>query len=364
MSSHPSPGVTDHVKTTAGGTSARATQAARATGASGVRPGRWRAWRWVSGAVLFLVLAAAWTDRYVLPFAIIRPSRMEHWNLYAGRTPASVGLDAEEFWTEAAPDVWLKGWVVRPAGNTPSRGTVVLLHGSSSCKESMLGPAQFLAANGFGSILYDSRACGESGGRWATYGFHERTDFSRVLDAVTRQHGDPGPVGIFGSSYGGSVALQAMAGEPRVAAAIVECAFPDLRETVRDHGRLWLHLPAWVSDLTLDRAGTLAGFDPDAVSPERSARRIAPRPVLLIHGTDDPRIPLAHADRLRVALGASAEWYPVPGGGHEELWHAGGAEYRRRWLGFWERHLAGAATGGNFNPSPAGKAVAKAGMPP
>ena len=339
--------VTDRIEITAPGAGAlvRPAGTARTTGAPTIFLGRWRACRWVFGALLFLVLAAAWTDRYVLPFAIIRPSRMEHWNLYAGRTPASVGLAAEEFWAEAAPDVWLKGWVVRPAGNVPPRGTVVLLHGSSSCKESMLGPAQLLAANGFRSILYDSRACGESGGQWATYGFHERADFSRVLDMVTREQGNLGPVGIFGSSCGGSVALQAMAVDPRVGAAIVECAFPDLRETIRDHGWLWLHLPAWVSDLTLNRAGTLAGFDPDAVSPERSARSIAPRPVLLIHGTDDPRIPLAHAERLRTALGPSAEWYAVPGGGHEELWRAGGVEYRRRWLGFWERNLTAAASG-------------------
>ena len=224
------------------------------------------------------------------------------------------------------------------------RGTVVLLHGSSSCKESLLGPARVLATNGYAVILYDSRACGESGGRWATYGFYERADFSRVLDEATRRFGELGPVGVFGSSYGGAVALQAMADDPRVRAAIVECAFPDLRETIRDHGRLWLHLPAWVSDLALARAGQIAGFDPDAVSPERSAARIAAgsRPVLLIHGTADERIPLSHAERLRTALGANAGWYPVPGGGHNELWRAGGEEYRRRWLGFWERNLAGA----------------------
>lgn len=297
--------------------------------------------RWVAATLLLLGLAAAWTVRNILPFAVIRPSRMERWNQYADRTPASVGLTAEDFWTKAAPGVWLKCWLVRPVNGETARGTVVLLHGSSSCKESMLGPAQFLATNGFNAILYDSRACGESGGKWATYGFYERADFSRVLDAALGREKDLGPIGIFGSSYGGSVALQAMADEPRVRAAIVECAFPDLRETIRDHGRLWLHLPAWVSDLALARAGRLAGFDPDAVSPERSAARIggSSRPVLLIHGTADPRISLAHAERLRVALGTSAEWYPVPDGGHNELWRAGGEEYRRRWLGFWERNF-------------------------
>ena len=305
-----------------------------------------RAACWAAGTVLLLALTTAWTVRNILPYAVIQPSRMERWRLYADRTPAGVGLAAEDFWTEAAPRVWLKGWLVRPTttveGTTPPpRGTVVILHGSSSCKESMLGPAQLLVADGYNALLYDSRACGESGGRWATYGFHERADFSRVLDTATRRFGELGPVGVFGSSYGGSVALQAMADDPRVRAAIVECAFPDLRETIRDHGRLWLHLPAWVSDLALDRAGRIAGFDPDAVSPERSAARIGrgSRPVLLIHGTADERIALAHGERLRAALSAAGEWYPVPGGGHNELWRSGGEEYRRRWLGFWEQNL-------------------------
>lgn len=310
--------------------------------------------RGAAGTLLLLLLAGAWAVRNILPFAVIRPSRMERWTFYADRTPASVGLAAEDFWTEAAAGVWLKGWRVQPAAGNglPPRGTVVLLHGSSSCKESLLGPAQTLAANGYAALLYDSRACGESGGEWATYGFYERTDLARVLDAATRRFGDLGPVGVFGSSYGGSVALQAMADEPRVRAAIVEGAFPDLRETIRDHGRLWFRLPAWVSDLALARASRLAGFDPDAVSPERSAARVgaSARPVLLIHGADDPRIPLAHAGRLRAALGEQAEWYPVPGAGHEDLWRPGGAEYRRRWLGFWERNLRKAERGGQKRP--------------
>lgn len=290
-----------------------------------------------------MTLIGAWVIRNVLPFSIIRPSRSERLAVYGGRTPASVGLESEEFWTEAARRVWLKGWFIRAKSPGPARGTVVLLHGSSSCKEAMLGQAELLADEGYQTILYDSRAHGESGGEWATYGFYERRDFSRVLDAAEQRFGGQkilGSVAIFGSSYGGAVALQAMAEDGRVRCAVVECAFADLRETLRHHGRLWFGVPGWMSDLALARAARLAKFDPAAVHPEAAAARIR-RPVLLIHGTADPRIPLAEGERIFRQLQAhapSSEWYPVFRGGHEGLWQAGGEEYRARLLRFLDQH--------------------------
>lgn len=295
-------------------------------------------------SLTLLLAVGAWIVWGVLPFSILRPSRAERWTVYPGRTPEALGLRAEEFWTEAAPGLWLKGWFVHPRAFTATRGTVVLLHGSSSCKESLLGPAAQLADHGYNAILYDSRAHGESGGKFATYGFYEKEDFSRVLDEAGRRFGDLGPTMVFGSSYGAAVALQAMARDPRVCCGVLECPFADLRETIRHHGWLWLRLPAWVSDLSLNRAGQLARFDPDAVRPERDAARLAGRPVLLIHGTADPRIPIACGERIFRAAQAAApgsEWYPVPGAGHEDLWRAGGAEYQRRVTDFYGRHAHG-----------------------
>ena len=318
-----------------------------------VAPGRSSAWRrvsrWGMAATLALVLAAAWTVRNILPFAVIRPSRMERWNQYADRTPASVGLRAEEFWTEAAPGVWLKCWLVRPVDGSAARGTVVLLHGSSSCKESMLGPAQFLATNGFNAILYDSRACGESGGKWATYGFYERSDFSRVLDVAS---GSEKALGAHRHFRQLLRRLGRVAGDGGRAAGACRHRRMRVSRPPRDHPG---PRPALAASPGLgERPGprprrtTWQNSTPTSVSPERSAARISgsSRSVLLIHGTADPRIPLAHAERLRAALGASGEWYPVSGGGHNELWRIGGAEYRRRWLGFWERNFGNSPRGG------------------
>ena len=301
-----------------------------------------RAWKLLIVLALLFVLAA-WAAREALAWAIVVPARTERWKYFPDRTPASLGLDGEKFWVEAAPDVWLAAWLVRVRKVGPPRGTVALLHGSSSCKEALLSLAQELADAGWQSIAYDARAHGESGGRWITYGLRERADFSRVLDAAEARFGALGPVGVFGSSFGGATAIQAMAEDARVRCAIVESAYADLRQTLREHGQLWFKLPPAVTDLCLARAATLAGFDPAQVCPAESAARIR-RPVLVVHGGADTRIPPAHGERIYSALpaGSGREWLLVPAGGHEMLAEAGGMAYAERRRQFLDRHCRAA----------------------
>lgn len=297
-----------------------------------------RAWKLLVVFVLLFALAA-WAAREALAWAIVVPARTERWQYFADRTPASLGLNGEKFWVEAAPDVWVAGWFVRARTAGRPRGTIVLLHGSSSCKEAMLGLARELAEGGWQSIAYDARAHGESGGRWITYGLRERVDFSRVLDAAEARFGPLGPVGAFGNSFGGATAIQAMAEDERVRCAIVESAFADLRQTLREHGRLWFKLPPGLTDRCLARAAILAGFDPAQVCPAESAARIR-RPVLVVHGGADARIPPAHGERIFRALPpeSGSEWLLIPQGGHEMLSEAGGAPYAERRQEFLERH--------------------------
>ncbi len=297
-----------------------------------------RTWKPLLVLALLLVLAA-WAAREALAWAIVVPARTERWKYFADRTPASLGLEGEKFWLESAPDIWLAGWFVRARTAGPPRGTVVLLHGSSSCKEALLGLSRELADAGWQSIAYDARAHGESGGRWITYGLRERADFSRVLDAAEVRFGPLGPVGVFGSSFGGATAIQAMAEDGRVRCAIVESAFADLRQTLREHGQLWFKLPPAVTDVCLARAAILAGFDPVQVCPAELAAR-ARRPVLVVHGGADARIPPAHGERIFHALppGSGSEWLLIPAGGHEMLAEAGGAAYAERRRQFLDRH--------------------------
>jgi fermentation-respiration switch protein FrsA (DUF1100 family) len=67
--------------------------------------------------------------------------------------------------------------------------------------------------------------------------------------------------------------------------------------------------------------------------------RLAPKPLLLLHGTADSVIPVEHTHRLFEAAGEPKELWVVDGAGHGEAVLGGGEAYRERVLGFLERYL-------------------------
>ncbi len=296
--------------------------------------------RWVrrlaiclAGFAVFLVVAVVAAGYFFGPYAVIVPGRLERTMKYHGRMPADLGLNGERFDVEVEPDLWLRGWFLRTAG-TPE-GTVILLHGHGSCKESDFPLAKMLAEHGYNSIVYDSRGHGESGGKYCTFGYYEHQDCSHVLDEAERRFGPLGPVAVQGASFGGAVALQTLAVDHRFRCGISESTFATLREVVRSDARGVLHF-SWHApvDSALRRAGEIAHFPAESISPERAAADIE-CPVLIIHGTADQRIPLHDGERIFHSLKSpGCEWYAVTGAGHGGVWNKDPAEYERRVLGF------------------------------
>jgi len=131
---------------------------------------------------------------------------------------------------------------------------------------------------GFDAVAFDSRAHGESDGDTCTYGFFEKQDLHRILDAA-----GPGPIILIGASLGGAIALQEPARDARVTAVVA--------------------------------AETLRTFDD--VSPVAAAADIR-IPVLLIHGADDSDTPPDHSRRVLAALKGPKRLILVPGGRHNQ----------------------------------------------
>lgn len=296
-------------------------------------PRRWRFVRWLLLGLAFLLLLAGAIAYEALPYAIIVSGRLERTVKYHGRTPADLGLIGERFDVEVEPGLWLRGWLIRTAGTT--RGTVVLLHGHGSCKESTFPLAKLLSENGYQSLTYDSRGHGESGGRYCTFGYYEHGDCSRYLDEAERRFGPLGPLAIYGQSLGGAVALQTLAEDRRFRCGVVESTFATLREVVNSDARnlFGLSSPTIIGS-ALARAGEIAHFPALTLSPEESAEKIR-CPVLIIHGTADERIPVGNGERIFHHLQTpGCAWYPVEGAGHGGVWRDGGATYEHRVLDF------------------------------
>jgi pimeloyl-ACP methyl ester carboxylesterase len=220
--------------------------------------------------------------------------------------------------TEAAfsgAGVNLAGWKCRASGYR--RGTLVYLHGVADNRVSSVAAIQRFRPLGFDVVAYDSRAHGDSGGDICTYGFFEKQDLRRVLDAT-----NAGPIVLMGGSFGAAVAIQSAVDNPRVSAVVAAETFSDLRTVATERA------PFFFTRGTIAQAFELAErqghFDVDAVSPVVAAARIDV-PVLVIHGDADRETPPDHSRRVFEALHGPKRLIMVPGAQHNgslrpEIW--------------------------------------------
>ena len=215
------------------------------------------------------------------------------------------------------PAATLSVLVDEPKQSAP-RATIFVLHGIGDHKEDLQSWADRLTAAGYRAVLVDSRGHGRSTGQWLTYGVQESRDLSRLIDALAIA----GPIGVMGISYGAATAIEWAGAEPRVKAAVAVAPFASLREVVPLYvphsvpviGRF---LPRWLIMRVIDRAGHVAGFDPDAASPKDAATHTH-APLLLVHGDRDTNIPLWNS-ALIVAHAPTARLVTLHGEDHNRI---------------------------------------------
>lgn len=270
------------------------------------------------GALVLIEFAVALAGRAVGPGALhpmrLDPDRSAETQAMLERTGATkIDFDAK------APDgVELRGWKVY--ARSPNGDWVLLFHGLSDDRTGVLGAAGILLRHGYGVVMMDSRAHGESGGDMATYGWKERYDTVAITSALYSSE-RVSHLFALGVSMGAAIALQSAAVEPHIEGVIAEDPFANLREVSYDYAGL--HWSPWLGK-TLFRPAVIAGvaavgetggFDPDDVSPEQA---VASRPfaVLLVCGTADRTIPCRHAERLYRAARGPKELWVVPGAQH------------------------------------------------
>jgi pimeloyl-ACP methyl ester carboxylesterase len=123
-----------------------------------------------------------------------------------GAVPADFGWPVEPIHFPAREDeVSLAGWFVPCPG---AKQAVVLLHGYQADRRKMLTRAAWLRGQGYAVLLYDARACGESGGDKISAGWFETHDLLGALDFLRgRGFSEFGCIGI--SQGGATIALAA-----------------------------------------------------------------------------------------------------------------------------------------------------------
>jgi len=242
--------------------------------------------------------------------------------------------------TFVLPDkVEMRVWEARP--DVLPKAAVLVLHGVSDSKASQVETLRFLTRRGVYAMAPDFRAHGDSGGKFATYGYLERKDLTLLRRAIENEF--PGiPVGLWGTSYGGAVALQAMGDDKDFDFGIIESTFADLRAVARDQVTMRTTLPvSGLGNYFINEAGKMASFDPGEVAPERAIGKIR-APVLHLHGEADELIPISQGWRIAShAKGENYRFVPIARGTHYHLRVGDPATYKREVESFLDRVVDG-----------------------
>lgn len=246
--------------------------------------------------------------------------------------PPPRDVPARSVWVTSEAGPPLAAWYLP---GPPGAPTVVLLHGVTDDRRTMLPRARLLHDAGFGVLMVDGRGHGESPRQRVTYGAREQFDAAAAVVWVRRRR--PGTrVGVVGISLGG--AGTALAGEHLGADAVVlESVFATLEEATDSRLRRWSGPVAHTLREILDgQSDRLLGVPVDSVAPVRAVPRLGV-PVFVAGGEDDPFTPPAETRRLAAA--ARADVWIVPDAGHEDLYRADPAGYRTHVLAFLNESL-------------------------
>jgi uncharacterized protein len=221
------------------------------------------------------------------------------------RTPAGEGLAYEEVRFASSDGTKLSGWFV-PAVAAPAAGTVIHFHGNAQNMTSHYSFVSWVPHNGFNLFVFDYRGYGASEGSPDREGVIQ--DSAAAIKYVqARDDVDRNKIIVLGQSLGGANAIAAVGGNEfdGIVGVVVDSAFSSYEDVGKDHvWRLFKPLVGW-----------LIG---DAFNPIDYVDKIAPTPLVVIHGTADSVVPYYHGPRLHARAKEPKELWTVDNGRHTD----------------------------------------------
>jgi alpha-beta hydrolase superfamily lysophospholipase len=264
-----------------------------------------------------------------LSFTLTRRAYLKEVN-----SPAEYGLAFEKISFQTADGLTLRGWLA--PGSDPQR-VVVILHGHGGSIDYDLQYVPYLHAAGYSVLQFDFRAHGRSQGSATTFGYLERRDVQGAVKFL-RERGLT-RIALHGFSLGGMVAMTSAPICPEVS-VVVDDGGPARMRTALRGWCLERGIPAWLAPplvwLALAATSLRFGTNLYRYEPVRWVGKIAPRPLMLIHGERDQYV-TDFDDLLRAAK--PGEVWRLPEEGHVTVSLNQRDEYWKRVIAFLNQNL-------------------------
>lgn len=289
--------------------------------------------RTVAAITIVLVLLAPFGAGYGFTAFLTRPGCATPPNRNAN--PTDWGMTYEDIsFSSSELNLPTSAYFI-PAAN-PNGSTIIVVPTGPERRGDRIHEIAVYHRNGYHVLSYDSRSCLASVP--SSLGYREVPQVGDTLAYLaTRSDVDAERIAIHGFSAGGALAVMAGARYPALRAVVAEGGYHDFAEDL-DNNTIYMGLLG-----NLYRYGShlayrvTTGDDISVLSPISAIPQIAPRPILLVYGTNEPSL---YGARLQqAAAGSNATLWEVPGARHGSYLADAPEDYERIVIGFMDEAM-------------------------
>jgi len=284
----------------------------------------------ISALILLLICLTFAAISFYFAFDFISPN-----NCTIGNAPLSSGISFENVQFKTEDGLQIRGWYSKP--DTGSK-VIILLHGFKGSRVEGFEKCLMLKKYGYGVLLFDSRACGESEGDQISLGYYETMDLLAAIDFLKNRRIDH--IGLIGFSQGGAtITLAANKFPKEVKFVILESVFPTLRSAVDSRFMKYFGIPGFIGGfLMIPFAELMLTLDVDDISPYDNMKNLK-IPVLVAVGEKDSRLKLKEALLLSEIANEPSEWAVIENAEHEDLFKGNKSDYEVKIIKFIKKYF-------------------------
>ena len=191
--------------------------------------------------------------------------------------------------------------------------------------------SNYYLKRGYGLLLADARAHGQSEGQYIGFGCLDRQDAMKWITWVIEECGEAVKIMLHGTSMGGATVLMASGLElpEQVKGIVSDCGFTSPKEVFTHVLHSMYHLPAFpvmqIADYVNQKK---AGYGMDECNAAREVRN-ATVPILMIHGSADTFVPCSMCEEIYENCNAPKKKLIVEGAAHGESYYKDTEAYEK-----------------------------------
>lgn len=245
------------------------------------------------------------------------PSQGQYYN------PAKIPLAYDDVFITNKEGQKIHAWYFHSQG--PSKGTFLFFHGNAENLTSHFIGLYWLPAQGYSYLIFDYPGYDKSDGSPTPES--TVTAGKEVLRWLAQHKGDD-PLYIYGQSLGGNIALRVtldMKNEIPIKAVIIDGSFLSYKRAGRavlaKNWITWIMQP--LTYLVLS----------DKYAP-RKIEDLPPIPLLVIHGENDPVVPVSQGKDLYARAKEPKQLWLLPKGSHGDSFFTEDGAYRQKLLDY------------------------------